>query len=429
MLRDSESLQNLIDLLDDKETELVSFDLETDGVEEHLCRIIGIAIATATDHGYYIPLAEFDKETKALKVLWDEETERELVEILCDILIDKKLVMHNGVFDIACMYHSYGIDLTPAMYHDTMLSKHTVDEERPFGLKEIGEMLFGEGARDEQLDLAESVKKNGGRWTKTKKDIWMGDPDLVAKYAIKDVMLTAEVYMEFEEEMEKQGLDAFYYDQEVMPLYRKATIPMKLTGVFTDVNYFEDLKKEVEGDIIRLTNEVFEIIGEDIQPKVRELLDKAVSTSRTGQFAEELLRLNNLPVPLNKKTGKPTFAKTALRQIEASEAPGDPIFKWLLWEHPKIEVLVEEEQPITNEEGEVVGSELVEVVKKVKDPDVIEPALPEDMVYQVKKEIFTRKNPDKPEVFNLASTAQLGWLLFEVYKQEPTQFSRQTCPR
>lgn len=293
--------------------------------------------------------------------------------------------MHNGVFDIACIYHSYGHNLTNALHADTILMKHTVDEERPFGLKEIALMCYGEEAVDEQADLKENVISKGGKWNRSNKDMYMADLDIIGKYAIKDTLLTFKLYEDFNHELEEQNLLGFFYEKEVMPLYREATIPMKLNGVYVNQKYFEKLKKEIESDIIKLTGEVFELIKDDIEPFVREILDKNVRTSRSGQFAHELLQLYEIPVPLNKKTGKPTFAKSALQALKA-DYPEDPAVKFLL------------------EEGD----------------------LPEDIIYEVKKAVFTNRKPELPFVFNLSSAQQLSWLLFECYGEEPTKYSKQT---
>lgn len=298
-----------------------------------------------------------------------------------------------------------------------MLAKHTVHEEPPFGLKDIGVALFGEEAADEQQDLKDEVLERGGKWNKGNKDMYMASMQTLAKYAIKDVILTLKVYRELQEELENQGLVDFFYDKEVMPLYRRATIPMKLNGVFVDVDYFEKMKTDVEDGILRLTSEVFETLGDDIKEKVQEILDKSVRTSQTGEFAEGLLRYYDLPVPLNKKTGKPTLAKSALRQLEA-QFPKMPVLDWLLWEAPKIEVKQEKLTP----EG---GTETV--IKKVADPEAENPhKLKESVVYEVKREIYVRRNPDKPFVFNLGSTHHLSWLLFDKYLETPKSYSRQT---
>ena len=44
-----------------------------------------------------------------------------------------------------------------------------------------------------------------------------------------------------------------------MPLYKCATIPMKLGGVYIDVDYFKKLENEIECGIMELTDKIFEI--------------------------------------------------------------------------------------------------------------------------------------------------------------------------
>src|SRR6185369_6949642 len=133
------------------------------------------------DEGVYFPFRVYDKTQDKLLDIIPEHIEKEFVETLCDALSKKKLIAHNGVFDIVTMYHRYGINLTNALYADTILMKHTIDEERPFGLKELAEIYkesIGftkeEAANQEQLELKESVIRNGGRWTKEYKDIYKG---------------------------------------------------------------------------------------------------------------------------------------------------------------------------------------------------------------------------------------------------------------
>lgn len=344
----------------------------------------------------YLPLYVYNKEEDKLDPLFSDKERIQMVTKICDTLMNYKLIMHNGVFDVSSIYHEYAINLTRALYADTQLMKHTVDEERPFGLKDLGEIKFGEGAIEEQLALKESVIANGGRWTKKDKDMYKADMEILAEYAIKDVILTLMLYDEYLIDLEDQDLDRFFFDQEVMPLYRKATIPMKLNGVYIDLDYFENLKKEVEDGIIELTEEVFELIKDDIEPKVREILDKSVKTSRTGEFAKKVLQYYDLPVPLNKKTGKPTLAKSALRSLEA-DYPGHQALEWLLWTEPK-----EDEE------------------------ETVEPSLPEDIVYTIKKEIYVERKPEYPNVFNLASTHHLSWLLFDHYGETPQKYSPKT---
>ena len=180
---------DVLNHLREEDNEIVAFDIETNSTDEKNCTIIGIAVTCYEDEGMYIPLYEYNGTE--LVPFWAKELEEAtIVRDLCDILINKKLIMHNGVFDIACIFHSFGINLTDALYCDTILLKHTLDEERPFGLKDLGQKYFGDEAVSEQLDLKANVTSKGGKWNMRNKDMYMADLDILGKYACKDVILT-----------------------------------------------------------------------------------------------------------------------------------------------------------------------------------------------------------------------------------------------
>lgn len=300
--------------------------------------------------------------------------------------------MHNGVFDIACIYHSYGINLIEALYCDTILLKHTVDEEQPFGLKDLAvkyqreiDLPEDELANQEQLLLKEAVLAAGGKWTQKQKDMYLAPAEIIGTYCCADVDLTLRIFDYLEGLLEEEELDEFFYEKEVMPLYKNATIPMKLHGLYIDVEYFESLQKEIECDIIKLENEVFDLIRKDIEPKVKEILDSKINATKSGKFAERVLQHYTLPVITNERTGKPTFAKKALQSLEATH-PGHIAIDWLLGKKE----------------------------------------LPEDVVYGIKKELFVEKHPEHPNVFNLSSNKHMSWLLFECYNVKPQSYSRKT---
>ncbi len=436
---DLNDLKKALKYLEDQDHDFVSFDIETNSVVEKTARVIGIGFTCWNDEAWYIPLAEWDGEK--LEDTMDPGMEKEFIEELCEILLKKKLIMHNGVFDIACIYHSYGIDLTEALYCDTILLKHTVDEERPFGLKDLAiryQRKIGipdsEIANQEQIELKESVIAQGGKWNAKNKEMYLAPADIIGKYCCADVDLTLRIFEYLERRLEREGLMEFFYDWEVMPLYRKATIPMKLRGLYIDVNYFKKLEKESECDIIKLESEVFNEIQGDIEPKVKEILDKAVKTTRSGRFAERVLRYYNLPVPINGKTGKPTLAKSKLQSLKA-DFPDHIALEWLTYESEylacPLEWIEEHIDVLSDDEGNV---DEVFVPphwkntrpKRVYEMDPGEPSLSEDVVYEIKKEIYVEQKPDLPNVFNLSSTQHLAWLLYDLYGQEPSSYSRQT---
>jgi len=423
----SAELNSVLDYLEDPQNDVVAFDIETNSAEEKTAKIIGIGVSCAFDSGIYIPFRKYDRTTETLVEILDPITEKEFVAELCRILLKKKLVMHNAVFDITTMWHRYNIDLTPALYADTILMKHTIDEERPFGLKEVANLYrehigftADEIANQEQVELKDSVIANGGKWTQKQKDIYKGDLKIIGTYCIADVDLTLKLFDYFDKRMEKEKLLKFFYEEEVMPLCKLATIPMKMNGVYCDIKYFQALEKQVESGIIKLTQEIFETIEEDIEPFVGKILDEKIKETRTGKFAEGVLRYYSLPVPLNKKTGKPTLAKSALQTLAAAY-PDHPALNWLLHSPKQISTFVEEQ--VKGEDG---ITRLEKVEKLIDDPKDSGPRIPSKAILQIKKELFLESNPELPHVFNLASNDHLSWLIFEKYGKEPVSHSRKT---
>lgn len=374
-----------------KDSELVSFDIETNDKEPITAKVIGIAATKSTEYGWYLVLREWDGTS--LVNVFSESDELKIVNKLLKSLSTKKLIMHNGVFDVVCIAKNYEIDLTDALYADTMLMKHTIDENRPFGLKDIAVKFQSElglpmekEANEEQIELKKAVQDAGGKWLKKQKDMYMAPTPVMGKYAVKDVILTALLFEYLEDRLFEEKSEHFFYEREIMPLYRKGTIPMKLQGIYINVEHFKKLKKELECDILRLTDEVFELIDEDIQPRVEELLDKHINASKKGEFAFKVLTHYDIPVPLNKKTGRPTLAKSALQYLEENYPESEAV-KWLT-------------------------DETYELDRRV--------------YYSIKKDMYLSKKPENPRIFNLGSKDDLAWLYFTKYGCTPKSYSRKT---
>lgn len=426
--KDPKAVIDTLTALEQTTEEVIAFDIETDGLVEKTCNVIGVSASWLDNQGVYFILRKWNTETKTLERVLTEDDEKDLMEWLCSILSGKNLVMHNGVFDCNVIFHRYGHDLSPALVADTILMKHTLDEERPFGLKDVATLYKDqigfteeEAANQEQLDLRVSVEANGGKWTQKQKDIYMGNPDIIGRYACADTDLTLKLFWYFHHRMDDEGLSEFFYDYEVMPLYHKATLPMKRNGMLVDVKYFKALEKELEDDILRLTGEIFTVIEKDAEPYVKQILDEKVKETRTGKFAERVLQHYTIPIPTNKRTGKPTLAKSELRSLLTSY-PEHPALQWLLYEPPfTVETYTEE---VEQEDGTKVTK-----TKKRKIPSPLPidaPTIPDAIKYSVKKAIFVENKPELPHVFNLNSNDDLSWLLFEHYGVEPRSHSRDT---
>jgi DNA polymerase I-like protein with 3'-5' exonuclease and polymerase domains len=213
----------------------------------------------------------------------------------------------------------------------------------------------------------------------------MGDWQIIGDYCCMDVDLTLKLFEYFEQELEFNNLVDLFYLDEVMPLYREVTIPMKDKGISLDTNYLQEVKQELECDIMRLQEEAFANIQHDIKPLVEEILDEKVKESRKGKFAEKLLEHYGIEVPRT-KSGRSSFAKKNVQHL-SQLYPDNEAINWLM-------------------------DESVE--------------LPRDLIYEVKKSVFVEKNPELPHVFNLNSKPHLAWLIFDRYGLKPHKISRKT---
>lgn len=157
--------------------------------------------------------------------------------------------MHNALFDCAMVKNNYGVDLMPAVHTDTMVLAHLLDENRRVGLKDLGVKFYGDEAKLEQEEMKASVTANGGVLTKACYELYKGDPELIAKYGAKDAILTYNLFFDFVEELHREGLDKFFYEEETMPLLRGPSYALNTTGLKVDMPGLEKLRQTLEVEI------------------------------------------------------------------------------------------------------------------------------------------------------------------------------------
>ena len=289
-----------------------AYDVETDGLDVRNGNIIGFGISNGLKGFYFCH--KYWEDGKLHEALTKEEC-----RTILTLLQNKKLIMWNGSFDCRFTYHYFGINLVPSLYIEGMLAKHTIDEERPFGLKDVGVKIYGDQERREQLDLYESIRANGG----TKTEYYKADLDIMGNYCIKDCHLTFRLAFHYITKMDKQ-LENFFFTDEVMPLYKEVTIPMELLGIPLDTKGLEQQQSDIASDIKKLEDQ----IQASIAPLLKDVfepwyLQKTYYPKRTGPFAQALCKYANLSLP---HTGSGAYSLTR----KALESLQDSIYKSFL---------------------------------------------------------------------------------------------------
>lgn len=281
-----------------KNGNIISYDTETTSVNPRNGMIIGFSVSANLNEGYYFPTRIWDAEKQELIDLEISGKKcDEIAKQLIQLLKGKKLVTHNGSFDIRYTKNFYGIDLREDLYCDTMLLTHTIREEGPFGLKPLAIELQHElginaekEANEEQILMKENIKKNGGSTTKENYEIYKADMQLLGNYAAADTDLTLRLMTYFLPILKEQELWDFFFVDEVMPLYKTVTIQMEEVGTELDMELIQKTKKDIIVDLAKLEQEIVSELMNIPEAKqwVMVKATKLFPPKKRGKFADKL---------------------------------------------------------------------------------------------------------------------------------------------
>ena len=310
-----------------KDHDIIAFDTETTGLNVRKDRIIGFSVSAEEGKGYYLPTLEY--KDGELQDYYIEHLKAHVVALaILPLLTDKKLIAHNGSFDTRFIKNYFGIDLIESLWADTMLMVHTVQEEGAgfgggFGLKPIAKMVqeaigldIDKEANEEQIALKESITKNGGSITKKNYELYKADLNIISTYACADTDLTLRIYNYYLTRLKEEGLEQFFFEDEVMPLYKTVTIPMEERGVKLDIPLIERTRDEITKSMAEYDKSVTdELLDND---KVRQwIIEQAAISyppSNKGTYAQILIEQSGIELPKSKKSGK---YSTAAKSIDA----------------------------------------------------------------------------------------------------------------
>jgi DNA polymerase I-like protein with 3'-5' exonuclease and polymerase domains len=343
-VQDAETLKLLHQHIID--SDIIAVDTETTGLNPRKNKIIGWSVSGDEGIGFYLPTLVFDYEKDELVLQEIDGTSTELLSRnLLKLLIGKKLVFHNASFDVQFIKNYFGVDLLSSIWVDTGLLVHTVYEEgafgfgNPFGLKSIAIMnqeALGldveKAANEEQLELKESIKKNGGSVTKESYEIYKADLDILSKYASADTDLTLRICNLYLGKLKEEGLEKFFFEEEVMPIYREVTVPMEAYGVDLDLELIESVHGEILEDQIKNKKIVMDSLL--AIPEVKEwVVATSVSNfpvSHKGNWAQSLVMRYSIPLPKSEKTGKYSLTQKNIEAFEPSSEKEQRVKDFLL---------------------------------------------------------------------------------------------------
>ncbi len=316
-------------------SDVIAVDTETTGLNPRKDKIVGWSVSGDEGVGFYLPTLvwNFDNDKLELQTILDESTEV-ISKNLLKLLKGKKLVFHNASFDVQFIKNYFGVDLLPDVWVDTGLLVHTVYEEgafgfgNPFGLKSIAIMNQKElgldvekAANEEQVELKGSIKKNGGQTTKALFEIYKADLDILSKYASADTDLTLRICNLYLKKLKEEGLEKFFFEDEVMPIYREVTVPMETYGVDLDMELLNRIHDEIVIDQKENKQIVMKSLLDlsEVKSWVMDTAFREYPPSHKGNWAQRLVERYSLPLPKSDKTGKYSITQKNIEALEDSK--------------------------------------------------------------------------------------------------------------
>ena len=237
-----EDLKRLVEVL--AGAERIIFDVETDSIDPHRARLVGLALAwgTSTDAAAYIPLGH----SIGHQLAWDDVREALRPHLTRDQAL---YIAHNAKYDLIVLGR-HGLDVQGRLA-DTMLMAWLINPgRRRLGLKELAFTEFG----IEMTEITDLIGKGKAQITMDLVGI-----QEVARYAAADVTITARLYDHFLPMLSERGAEHLFWEVE-MPLV-PVIMSMERRGVLIDIEFLKDLSRRLTTQLRELEEEIYRLVG------------------------------------------------------------------------------------------------------------------------------------------------------------------------
>ncbi|NLU94160.1 DNA polymerase I [Chitinophaga sp. Ak27] len=257
-------------LLQQKE---VAFDTETTGTDANEVDIVGMSFSVKKGEGWYIPMPA------------DHSAARAIIHEFTPLFHHNSitLVGQNIKYDMLILKW-YGVDVTTSVF-DTMLAHYLIEPEGRRGM----DVLSAQYLQYEPVSIETLIGKKG-KGQGNMRDV---EIEKIKEYAAEDADITLQLKDKFAPLLPEKAVDKVFYEIE-NPLVKVLT-DMEYEGIALDINALADYSRELEIEIKRAEESVYEQagvrfklaspkqLGEVLFEKLQ--LDPKAKKTRTGQYA------------------------------------------------------------------------------------------------------------------------------------------------
>lgn len=220
-----------------KESSLVAFDTETDGLDTFSCDIVGLSVALAPGEAYFMLLPEDASEVQRIL--------RPLDEIMRDTRILK--VAQNAKYDTEVLA-KYGVSYPQPLF-DTLIAHSLLYGDRPHSLDAIAKQFLNYNM---MLYKELSDKKDFS----LRKDVPI---EKLCFYASEDADVTLQIYPLLQEKITENNQEKLFQEVE-MPMVAVLK-RIEERGIKVDINVLKTVGNELELEIDRLGEKIYQQAG------------------------------------------------------------------------------------------------------------------------------------------------------------------------
>lgn len=256
IVRDAEALDALIHHL--RDAKAITFDVETTSTDQMQAELVGIALSTDGQRGYYIPVGHRQMKQPPLFDLGDDQEApleqlplQQVIDALQEALTSATIpkYAHNAVYDLVVLQR-YGLDVSPIEF-DTMVAEWVLDPLSKFlGLKNLVRQRLG----IQMTAIDELLGKGRNQITMDLVSI-----EDTAPYAAADAVYTHRLVEILRKDLEAAGLMELYNTLEIP--FIPVLADLEQAGVLLDTPYLEEFSQRLADMLAEYEREIYALSG------------------------------------------------------------------------------------------------------------------------------------------------------------------------
>ena len=273
----------------------VCFDTETTGLDPLQAELVGIAFSWEQQKGYYLALPNDREETQAIINTFQPFFENQQIE----------KIGHNLKYDLKVLL-KYNIRVAGPLF-DTMIAHYLINPDMRHNMDILAETYLNYSPQS----ITELIGKKGENQG-SMRDVPL---DQQTQYAVEDADITLQLKYHFEKELAEALTTELFKTVELSLV--EVLADMEAEGINLNVDFLNELSKNLTADIMILEKDIFTEVGETFN---------LASPKQLGVILFEKLKL--VDKPKKTKTGQYSTAEDILSYLAKDHPIVAKILEW-----------------------------------------------------------------------------------------------------